>query len=273
MTPKFSIAIALILGLAASSAGCTDTVPPPPAVTVTITPVVSHTGVKAEITKALASQTPAAATQPAPAVTQVEIFGTYQWVEYRENNSVTMPPNPRYQWEGTVKTVKSEDTYQGTPAVRYTITYTGDYTECCTNNLVTRTKNGDIIVSEMTYAVPSGAFLRGTMVETIKGETQPAVNLPADPEGSRRDDKPSGLTGITPMGEMKTTLTDRGVETVTVPAGTYAGARKYTGSFRDGTPITFWVVPGIPVPVQYQFPNRYLDGVDPFQSYELMKWE
>ena len=75
------------------------------------------------------------------------------------------------------------------------------------------------------------------------------------------------------MGEMNTTLTDRGVETVTVPAGTYAGARKYTGSFRDGTPITFWVVPGIPVPVQYQFPNRYLDGVDPFQSYELMKWE
>jgi hypothetical protein len=29
---------------------------------------------------------------------------------------------------------------------------------------------------------------------------------------------------------------------------------------------------GIPVPVQYQFPNKYLDGVDPYQSYELKGW-
>jgi len=42
------------------------------------------------------------------------------------------------------------------------------------------------------------------------------------------------------------------------------------GSFRDGTPVIFRVAPAIPVPVQYQFPNSYLDGIDPFQ--ELKGW-
>ena len=31
----------------------------------------------------------------------------------------------------------------------------------------------------------------------------------------------------------------------------------------------FWVVEGVPVPVRYQFPNKYLDDVEPFQSNEL----
>jgi hypothetical protein len=42
------------------------------------------------------------------------------------------------------------------------------------------------------------------------------------------------------------------------------------GSFRDGTPVIFRVAPAIPVPVQCQFPNSYLDGIDPFQ--ELKGW-
>jgi hypothetical protein len=31
----------------------------------------------------------------------------------------------------------------------------------------------------------------------------------------------------------------------------------------------FWVVEGVPVPVRYQFPNKYLDEEEPFQSNEL----
>jgi hypothetical protein len=84
-----------------------------------------------------------------------------------------------------------------------------------------------------------------------------------------RENNPDGEMGITPFGDLNITLTDQGTESVTVPAGTYPDARKYTGNFYDGTPITFWVAPGVPVPVQYQFPNKYLDGEDPFQSYEL----
>ena len=48
----------------------------------------------------------------------------------------------------------------------------------------------------------------------------------------------------------------------------------------NGSPFSFillsdikgiWVV-GIPVPIQYPFPNKYPDGVDSFQSYELKGW-
>ena len=42
------------------------------------------------------------------------------------------------------------------------------------------------------------------------------------------------------------------------------------GSFREGPPVIFRVTPAIPVPVQYQFPNLYLDGITPFQ--ELKGW-
>jgi hypothetical protein len=45
-----------------------------------------------------------------------------------------------------------------------------------------------------------------------------------------------------------------------------------TGNFRDGTPVTFWVTPGVHVPIQYQYPDKYLDGEGPFQSYELKGW-
>jgi len=57
-----------------------------------------------------------------------------------------------------------------------------------------------------------------------------------------------------------------------VPAGTYRDARKYTGKFHDGTPITIWVAPGVPVPVRFEFPYKEMDGVDPFRSYELKGW-
>jgi hypothetical protein len=110
------------------------------------------------------------------------------------------------------------------------------------------------------------------MTETIKGDVKPAEDLPSDNMAHHPEDRPGGWTGITPWGGINITLTDQGMEPITVPAGTFADARKYTGSFRDGTPITFWVAPAIPVPVQYQFPNRYPDGNDPFQSYELIRW-
>jgi hypothetical protein len=100
---------------------------------------------------------------------------------------------------------------------------------------------------------------------------KPATDFQINDQFSR-EDRPGGYLGIEPFGEMNVTLTYKGIETVTVPAGTYSNARKYTGNFLDGTQIKFWVVPNIPVPVQYQFPNKYIDGVDPFQSYELKGW-
>ncbi len=201
----------------------------------------------------------------------VRVFsGDYHWVEYRKNNTVTMPPNPRYQWEYAVRAERTDENYKGTPAIRFRITSTSDYGEWLGDKLV-NTPNGQISFSDIYYSRTSDLFLGGTWTETIKGVTKTA-DYSAYYAQQSRDGKPNGDMGITPFGEMNIALADKGTESVTVPAGSFPDARKYTGNFRDGTPIAFWVVPGIPVPVQYQFPNRYMEGVDPFQSYELKGW-
>ena len=181
-----------------------------------------------------------------------------------------MPPNPRYQWEYVVKTERTDDNYKGIPAFHFKITSTSDYAEWVGDKPV-NTVNGQISVSDIYYTRSTDRFLGGTWTETIKGVSKPA-DYSAYYARQSREDKPGGDMGITPFGEMNITLTDKGTDSVTVPAGTFPDARKYTGNFSDGTPITFWVVPGVPVPVQYQFPNKYMDGVDPFQSYELKSW-
>ena len=272
MDPRYRIFIVGVLIFAAISAGCIDAGPSVSPGASSPAPAVAFTPAVPETTTPQPAPTTAITVKATPALVQVKVFGTYRWAEYRENNTVTMPPNPRYQWESVVKTERSAGSYQGIPAFRYTITSTGDYSECCTDNIVSHTKNGHIFVTEMYYGATSGTYLGGSMTETIKGEAKPAVDLPADNNTQHPEDSPSGWMGITPLGDMNITLTDQGAESVTVPAGTFTNARKYTGSFRDGTPITFWVTSGIPVPVQYQFPNKYLDGNDPFQSFELMEW-
>lgn len=201
----------------------------------------------------------------------IKVFkGDYHWIEYRNNITQTLLPNPRYQWEKNERIERSQSVYKGIPAFHYRTTTTLDYPEWVGDKLI-HSKNGWVIVTDSYYDIQNNSFLGGTSSETIKGVKKPTIEMPAG-ESFGREEKPSGEMGITPFGEINITLTDQGTESVTVPAGTYPNARKYTGSFRDGTPITFWVEAGIPVPVRYQFPNKDLDGVDPFQSYELKSW-
>jgi hypothetical protein len=260
--------IILVMGALVFS-GCTDSAPSEPPVT---TPQNAPTVIET-------TNSPVATIARQPVITAevittenpVRVFtGNYHWVEYRKNNTVTMPPNPRYQWEYTVRAERSDDNYKGTPAIRFRITSTSDYAEWVGDKLV-NTPNGQISFSDIYYNRTSDTFLGGTWTETIKGVTKTA-DYSAYYARQSREGKPGGDMGITPFGEMNITLADKGTESVTVPAGTFPNARKYTGNFRDNTKITFWVVPGIPFPVQYQFPNKYMDGVDPFQSYELKGW-
>jgi len=229
------------------------------------------------MTKTTASPAVTTARQPATTIevkateSPVKVFnGDYRWVEYRNNNTVTMPPNPRYQWEYALKTERSSGSYKGIPAIHFKITSTSDYSEWVGDKLM-HTTNGRIAVSDRYYDISTNKFLGGTWGETIKGIVKPVTDLPVNEQFSR-EDRPSYEMGIEPFGEMNITLTYEGIEIVTVPAGTFPDTRKYTGNFHDGTRITFWVAQGVPVPVQYQFPNTYLDGVDPFQSYELKNW-
>jgi hypothetical protein len=268
MNSSYFFTILLIMGALVFS-GCTDSIPSEPPVT---TPQIAPTGIETTNSPvATIARQPVTTAEVIATENPVRVFtGNYHWVEYRVNNTVTMPPNPRYPWEYTVRVERSEDNNKGTPATRFRITSTFDYGEWVGDKLV-NTPHGMIIVSDIYYNRTSDTFLGGTWTETIKGVTKTA-DYSAYYAQQSREGKPEGDMGITPFGEMNITITDKGTESVTVPAGGYPNARKYSGSFRDGTPITFWVVPGIPIPVQYQFPNKYLDGVDPFQSYELKGW-
>ena len=260
----------LIFVIVVFFAGCSSTNRPDPSVT--------NPQVTATVTTTAGTPAVTPAPQPAPTFhviateNPVMIFnGDYHWAEYRNNITQTLPPNPRYQWEYDITMERSTGKYGGSPAIHYKVTTLSDYGECCINNAVTITKDGRIAVEDTYYDTSTNRFLGGTRAETIKGIVKPATDLSVN-EPFSREDRPSYEMGITPFGEMNITLTDKGTESMTVPAGTYPAARKYTGRFRDGTPITFWVAPDIPVPVQYQFPNKYLDGENPFQSYELKGW-
>jgi hypothetical protein len=202
----------------------------------------------------------------------VRIFnGNYRWVEYRDTISVTMPPNPRSSWEYNIRMERSTGKFKDISAIHYKITTISDYPELVGNS-VTVTKDGSFSIEDSYYDTVTNRLLEETWSERIKGVSKPSKDFTASYKNHSREDSPDGSLGITPFGEMNITLTDIGTEPVMVPAGTYPAARKYTGSFRDGTPVTFWVASGVPVPVQYQFPNKYLDGDDPFQSYELKGW-
>jgi hypothetical protein len=262
--PLRTTAILLVM-IAVSVAGCSDSVPP---VSSEPAPQTTATMIK---TKGITISQPATSFTTIITESPVKVFnGEYHWVEYRKNITQTLPPNPRYQWEYPVKTERSPEIYQGVPSIHEKITSRLDYPEWVGGTLI-NTERGWIVVTDLYFEVSTNRFLGGTSTETIKGISKPPANLPADVQFSR-ENKPSRELGITPFGEMNISLTEEGTESVTVPAGTYPDARKYAGNFRDGTPITFWVAPGVPVPVQYRFPNKYLDGDDPFQSYELKAW-
>jgi hypothetical protein len=259
----------LLFVIAVVFTGCIGSAPSEPSVT---TPQITATGTTTAGTTAVTpAQQPPVTLSSGTSGNPARVFGPdYHWVEYRNNITVTLPPNPRYQWEYDIKTERSMGNYAGTPAIHYKITETMDYPEWIGDKL-TRTPKGWIIVTDRYFDASTNKFMGGTTTETIKGTSKPATDIPAS-ELFSRENRPSYEMGITPFGEMNITLTYQGTESLTVPAGTYSAARKYTGNFRDGTPITFWVASGIPVPVQYQFPNKYLDGVNPFQSYELKGW-
>ncbi|WP_048149754.1 hypothetical protein [Methanolacinia paynteri] len=249
------IVIALII-YAAFSTGCTDTSIPesPTDPTQTAANAVETTKITTTITV-----TPEPTVKPE----DIKVFRDFKRAEYRNNITQTFPPNPRYQWETAVKIERSYKSYKGTIAIYEKLTGTMDYSG---------TENGLISVYERFLDSETNNYLGGTIETTINGVTQPASELNAE-EDYFPGDEPSFVIGITPSGAANIALTYEGTESVTVPAGEYPDARKYTGYFPDGTPITFWIVQDIPVPVQYRFPNDYLEGEDPIQTFELKSWE
>jgi hypothetical protein len=263
-----NVTIFLVI-MAVLFAGCTGKDEPvvPEQAQQSITPVSMPQGT-ASVTSDLQ---PVITVQVTATASPFKVFnGEYNWAEYRENNTITLPPNPRYQWEYVIKTELSAESYKGIPAIHEKITLSGDHKEWVEEKLVT-TKTGVLSVTDLYFDRTTNRVLGGSKIDSIPGMDPAPKDIPAD-EQYCREDKPRYEMGITPFGEMDIMLTDLGTESVTVPAGTYPDARKYYGKFHDSSRITFWVAPSIPVPVQYQFQNRYMDGEDPIQTFELRGW-
>ena len=157
--PIKAVIATLLIILAVVFSGCINSAPSELSVTTPQIPVT--------VTKTIATVT--TTVNPQETITQIKtknssikVFnGDYHWVEYRNNNTVTMPPNPRYQWEYALKTERSSGSYQGIPAIHHKITSTSDYSEWIGDKLM-HTTNGRIAVSDRYYDISSNKFLGGT---------------------------------------------------------------------------------------------------------------
>ncbi|WP_292367679.1 hypothetical protein [Methanoregula sp. UBA64] len=265
------LAIALVIA-AVICAGCTgqSTTPAPEQIPQT-TVAVATPG--EPVTVATHTTPPVTTARSTPAENPVKIFGSgFHWVDYRWTHTTTLNSGARFSYVGTIHMERSQDTYKNTPALREKYTIVSDYSDYV-NNISTTVKNGRVGTQNLYYDASTGSYLGGTWSVSVKGViTIQEVYNDTTAVQRRPEDQPAGSLGITPFGGMNISFTDKGIESVTVPYGTYPDARNYSGTFRNGMPIAFHVASGVPVPVKYQYSDWEDDGKDPLDEFELMGW-
>jgi len=151
------------------------------------------------------------------------IFGTnYNWVEYKTTASYGGK-----EMTTDLKDVKSDGSYQGSPAIEVKATIT--------------TSTGSSIVDDIYWDPTMSTILGGTMTMTAANGQTITENITA-----------AQLSQMKSTNFHSGTLTFVGVEPVTVPAGSYPVASKYTyvQSGSTGTGSTVWSAPGVPLPVK-----------------------
>lgn len=264
-----TIPVGLLVLAAVLLAGCTG--PDEPAAPVLVqqtgNPPVTPAGMAPKIMAPLTVTT----IPVIPTESPVKIFrGDYHWAEYRINNTITLPPNPRYQWEYRARIQRSAETWKGILATHELVTVTGDHSYWKDGMRIV-IKDGYHATEDRYYERSTKRLLGGTFRASGEGVDDPGQILPGD--DVYREDRNWGWLLISPFEEMNSPLVFRGVESVTVPAGTF-DARNYSGNFHNlsGFPLSCWVSDGIPVPVQYRIANPGLGGEDPVQTFELAGW-
>ena len=187
--------------------------------------------------------------KPGDRVNSTDVFGRdYSWCEYRENITSEMPPNGVVNRYYSSRTERSVDEYNGIQAIHYRYISKGETWSVVTDQYI------DTAISEQ---------LGGILINTRDGQIYSIENLTAEPLNQENR----------PFGEKIHTYVYQGTESVTVTAGTFPEARKYIRYNSDNTVgCTYWFEPGIPVPVLYQFSNKYITGYNGFESHELMGW-
>lgn len=162
----------------------------------------------------------ASSQQVGSTVSSTSIFGTsYSWVEYQ-----TTTTSQGKDISMDMKSQRSTSTYNGQPAIEMKATM--------------KSSEGTTTDSDIYYDSAMNSVLGGTMTMTVNGQTT-TINIPA-----------SQLNQASATNFNKArSLTFEGIEPVSVPAGTYPAASKYS-STDNGSTMTFWSAPGVPVPVQ-----------------------
>lgn len=225
----FLIAVALVAaGIAC--AGCTSQPPQGSGIQTTV----QATGTAAPATQATGTAAGAPAVAPGATISSGSVFGTnYNWFEYVNTMSGTGKTLTT-----TVRTEKSTGTYKGATAIHYKNTMTSEMGSSVTDIYYDNAMN----------------VLGGTVTTVVEGKSY-TMEIPASQLKSQGG----------PTFEKQTTLTYIGPDQVTVPAGSYT-AGKYSAS-TDAGAVTYWVAPGVPLPVKY---SMGMQGSD--ISAELKGW-
>ena len=253
-------------------AGCTSQNEPPASeqVTQTNNPVSTPD----ESTAATPTISTISTAQSSPTIKPVAIFtAEFHQVDYQWTHSSSLTSGTRSSSVSTIHMERSQDTYKNTPALREKYTIVSDYPEYV-NNVSTMVKGGWVGTQNLYYDASTGSYFGGTWSESVQGIVKKQEEYNGTAYAQRRpEDHPAGSLGIAPFGEMNISFTDEGVESVTVPYGSYPDARNYSGTYKNGMPIAFWVASGVPVPVKYQYSDgEDSDGKDPLDVFELTGW-
>jgi hypothetical protein len=174
----------------------------------------------------------------------------YTWFEYRDNTTTGTPEGNIIQFEGVRRNEYSNTEYNGEPATLVKITYTS-------------MTYGWSSVSEFYYDESRTWRFYGKIVTTRANEAPVIEEFDAEETGGGN----SGFFGKDVM------LTYLGTESVTVPAGTFSGAGKYSYYNPDNNhEFTYWFAPGIPVPVMSRSEITMFAGCYGLESHELIAW-
>jgi hypothetical protein len=207
------------------------------------------------------SYSPAAITKlpPAPGtlVSEADLFGTpsLQWEEYESTQQIRGIPDSYV----TAWTEMSIENTQGKSIIHENYTY-GLHPEGEPLALL------DTNIDDMYYD-EYGNML--SMHRQVIGKGEVLENKDYPPANENRGTPDCSGEIFTPR------YTFVGIDPVTVPAGTYPGAMKYTVDSDDDqlsnqTSATYWFAPGVPVPVKW-----ILEDPEKGQSitYELAGWK
>lgn len=228
---KFShisvIAIILVV-IAVSIAGCTSSSPATPAA-----PATGGAPSGGSAAPAGGSSAPAAGS----VVSGANIFGNvnYKWFEYKMTAK---------DMSSNTKNEVFQDTYNGKAATHTKMTST------MTTPMTTTT------ITDL-YVDASGVSLGGHMKMISNGQTIMDQDIPPGDTSKVPKD---------PNADKTVQYTFVGVEPVTVPAGTYPAAMKYTATIQ-GITSTYWTAPGIPM-----FVKMVIKSTDGDMTQELVGW-